>query len=341
MSIICKISNGSMLMTGVKDVETLKSVTPYKANAFDKIIIEEATEIQDEDTFNQILLRQRGETIFPKQVYLLFNPINITHWIYNRFFEPIEHEYDFNQGRDLLEYHGDNLLIHKSTYLDNLNHLSDDEIKTFDDMKKRSMSMWRIYAEGNFGVMGELVYEDNVEYVTEFPDHINRLPLRLGVDHGFNDFQTFVISKYDKQTNTIYILDTMQIRKATPLPIANRMKELMRKHSIPLTYPIYADSSDPTKNELLKQFGLNVRKAKKGAGSKMTGIMWLKGNRIVVLDSLTDMKTSLNTYVWKKKNGVIIDNTEHTGSDLLDSLRYAYELDSLNNVEIYGKHIKY
>ena len=334
-----------MKMTGVHGddgIEGLKSVTPYQGDVFDLVIIEEATEIKDEEVFEQIMLRQRGskDSKFPVQAYLLFNPINISHWLYERFFKPIEDDYDFNNGRECLEYHSEDLLIHKSTYEDN-EYIGEAEIKSYNDMYDRSPSMWRVYSQGDFGVIGELVFEDNIEYVDDLPNGLDRLPWRLGVDHGYNDFQTFVISKYDAKNNTIYVVDTIQERKSLPKQFSDQMKVLMNKYHIGLGIPIFADSSDPTKNALLTKYGLNVRKAIKGSGSKMTGIMWLKGNKIVVPKRLKDIKESFGIYIWKKKNGVLLDDTEHSGSDLLDALRYSYELDSRNNVEIFGKHAKF
>ena len=339
-TIVSLISNGSMSTSGVKDVEKLKSITPIKGAAFDTVICEEATELNPFQ-FNQILLRQRGKTKFPKRAILLFNPILRSHWIYERFFKPIEEHVDFNRGREILEYEDDELFIHKSTYLDN-EHLEEEEKKTLEDMLYHSPEMHNVYALGNFGTFAETVYSDNVVYEDINFDNIRHLPWRIGIDHGFNDAQTCVISKYDEQNNTIYIVDAIDHRKMLADVFAAKVKDMFNKCGVSLSHIIYADSSDPRANEVLIGQGLRVKKAIKGAGSKFAGIMWLKTKTWVVNDKLNNIKQSVASYVWKvDKNGNTLDDTEHDGSDLLDAIRYAYELDARGKKGIVAKNVKY
>lgn len=338
-SIQSKISCGCLMTSGVKDVEKLKSVTPMVSNAFDTVIMEEATELSVFQ-FNQILLRQRGRTKFPKRAIMLFNPILRSHWIYKRFFEPLEElGYDFNNGRECLEYTDGELYIHKSTYEDNA-YLEPEEIKTLEDMAIHSPEVYNVYALGNFGTFSEVVYSDNIEYINELPAGVNKLPLRIGIDHGFNDAQTCVISRYDEKNNTIYVIDAIEYRKMLVNDFADKVKELFKKHKISIGHIIYADSSHPRDNELLRGCGLNVKKVIKGASSKFAGIMFLKTKTVKVLDSIKSFKESVSKYVWKvDKNNNTLDDTEHDGSDILDAFRYSYELDSRGKREIRGKHI--
>lgn len=80
MSIEFKPTGSSIVMSGLDDVEKLKSI-----HGIDKVWIEEATEITEAD-FKQVNLRLRG--VGKKhQIYLSFNPVDQNHWIKQVFFD--------------------------------------------------------------------------------------------------------------------------------------------------------------------------------------------------------------------------------------------------------------
>ena len=56
------------------------------------------------------------------------------------------------------------------------------------------------------------------------------------------------------------------------------------------------------------------------------------------MQDMTETLDSISIYSWKKdKQGTYVDETEHYGSDMLDALRYSYELDLRNNKTILVK----
>lgn len=331
-SISCNITKGCIMFSGVQDVERLKSITPLKDNAFSVIICEEATELT-EPQFNQIILRQRGKCNFKKRVIMLFNPILKSHWIYTRFFEPNLNNIDWN---DLsFEMKSDEVYISKSTYQDNI-HLSHEEIKTLEDMKDISYYHHQVYALGMFGVLGHFVYPDwTIINESQIPKN---LEVRCGCDMGYNDLLTFTLSLYDRKNKSIYIVAELAFHQLSDLSIyAKAVKEIFMKFKLAHTQPITADTSDPRASDLLRGFGLNMARAVKGSGSKFAGIMFLKSHKLFVLDSCVKVIDSLKEYTWKEdKNGVSTDETNHNGSDLLDSIRYAFELDMRNQNSTFG-----
>ena len=106
------------------DVEKLKSVTPIDGVLTD-IWIEEATETLYE-AYKQLTKRLRGLTTnnLPKRVIFSFNPILQTHWIYKEFFG------GWDDSKRL--YRDEDLVILKTTYVDNL-FLSPDDVKSLEN----------------------------------------------------------------------------------------------------------------------------------------------------------------------------------------------------------------
>ena len=134
MTIKC-ITGSSIITSGLDDVEKLKSV----AN-INRIWVEEASEISEQD-FNQLDLRMRGQSEIGYQITLTFNPISELHWIKKLFFDI---------GKE-------DAYILKTTYQDNL-FLDDRYKQTLEDLKNQDYQYYRIYALGEWGSLGNVIY---------------------------------------------------------------------------------------------------------------------------------------------------------------------------------------
>jgi phage terminase large subunit len=320
-TIECLVSDGCIITAGMyPDPERIKSITPLFADAFSRVIVEEATELSEDD-FNQLLLRQRGITKFPKTIVLLFNPIFQKHWIYKRFFKPLDDDIDFN-GDDFFKYEDDEILILKTTYLDN-RFLGPEEIKTLEDLKKTSPYHYEVYAKGNFGVLGERVF-DHFQ-VKDFNVQDLRLDLwgsYIGIDFGFtNDPTACVFLTYDEQSRTIYIFDEFGGKGLTEEDIYLGVQQRCDIHG--LRYPsINADNSEPRTINRLNTLGLPVQGLSKLAIHD--GIFWIKQNKVVVHPRCVELLDEYALYTWIKDNdGTVtnkpIDKYNHYVSD---STRY-------------------
>lgn len=324
--IISKVSNGSIKFLGLDDVTKLRSIRPDKKKAFDDIVCEEATDLT-EDTYNLLLTRQRGKSKFNKRVWLAFNPVYINHWIYKRFFKPYENDYDYTKTQFKLDL-GDTQIV-KTTYRNNPG-MDEQSIKRLRDAGGNNPYYADVYLDGNFGVLGETVYDNytvvNIDQVKEKLKASKWKPM-LGIDNGFNDAQTFSLSFYNKNTNESIIVGEVSLTKVSdPTNYANLILDILDEWSLSRRSLITMDSNDTRMKELLRKAGLNVKGAKKGPGSKFAGLMFLKSKRIYVLDSCKLTIDSFRVYVWKKdKQGNALDDTDHNGSDLLDAYRYAHE----------------
>lgn len=291
------VTGSELITSGLDNVEKLKSV----AN-INRIWIEEATEITESD-FNQLDLRLRGMSKIGHQLTLTFNPISELHWLKKSFFDI---------GRP-------STFILKTTYEDN-EFLDEQYKKTLAELEKQDYQYFRIYALGEWGTLGNLIYtnwekQDLTEQIEQFDNHFN------GLDWGFADDPTaFVRVHHDKRTKTIYIVDEFYKRGLFIDDIATELKEIIGNELIT------CDSSEPRSIADLKRNGIKALGAKKGAGSVEHGIKWLQGHKIIVNENCTNFIKELTTYKWREdKDGNTIPQPLDKDNHLLDALRYALE----------------
>lgn len=296
MTINCK--NGSSLITsGLDDVEKLKSVA-----GINRIWIEEASEVSEAD-FTQLDLRLRGQAKIGYQLTLSFNPISELNWIKRTFFDV---------GKD------DSFIL-KTTYKDNP-FLDDKYIKTLQDLEKQDYQYYRIYALGEWGSLGNLVYSnwekrDLSAQRKIFDNYFN------GLDFGFAEDPTaFIRLHYDKKKKEIYITDEMYQQGMFIDDLSEELKPIV-KYEI-----VTSDSSEPRSIAELQRNGIRAKGAKKGPGSIEHGIRWLQGHKIIVDERCNNFIKEISSYKWREdKDGNTIPKPVDMNNHLLDALRYALE----------------
>jgi len=293
MRITCK--NGyQIIMKGLDDPEKIKSITVNKGNLTD-CWIEEATELTETD-FNQLQLRLRGGKV-SKKYMLTFNPISNLHWIKRRFFDK----------------KNENVEIIKTTYKDN-SFLTVDDIKRIEDLKTVDYQYYRIYALGEWGVIGNLVYTNwEVKEIERSFDNYY-----FGVDFGWND--PAVCLKCAIREKTIYILDEIYVTETPNKDFAEMIKKIANRE------PLFCDSAEPKSINELRSCGINAISVKKGADSIEYGIRWLKGYKIVVDSKCTNTISELQSYKYRedKTGQVISENPLDKNNHAMDALRYAF-----------------
>jgi len=146
--IICK--NGCQIICkGIDKSDKIKGVS-IKQGIINNIVIDETDRLTEAD-FNQLTLRLRGKVAgsdSKKTYWLSLNPILETHWIKRRFYD--------NPDDDVL-------LVH-STYKDNLENLTPDDIKRIEDYQFTNFYYWQVYGLGEWGQL------DNNEAVFKLND---------------------------------------------------------------------------------------------------------------------------------------------------------------------------
>ena len=296
MEITC-VNGNQILFAGLDDVEKLKSITGITS-----IWIEEASEISEND-FNQLDLRLRGKTQHYKQITLTFNPISALSWLKGHFFDVIRK----------------NVTKLKTTYLDN--KFIDDEYKEMiEGLKDKDYVLYQIYALGEWGVLGNLIYTNWVveEISTDEDDYGSTYQ---GLDFGFNNPSAYV--KLGYKDDEIYIFKEFYRTGLTNTELIEALDGYADKNK-----ELIADSSEPDRIKEFKQAGYRrIRGAKKEKHSVKAGIDFLRGRTIHVHPDCVNMIKELQSYKYKEdKDGNVFDEPVDAYDHLADSVRYSIEV---------------
>ena len=298
---VIELPNGSkFIFSGLDNEEKLLSI-----QNIDTIFVEEVFEVPRE-IVDQLNLRMRGRAK-DQQIYLAFNPVSISSWLY-KFVEEEPPESFFKL---------------KTTYKDN-RFLPKEYVNALEDMRRTNPNKARVYVDGEWGVdVDAQVFQNwsiediNINELLQNPE----VEVRVGTDFGYVDASTIAVTLYDKKNKTIYIIDEYYKRGASLDELANAYYDLgINKQTI------YCDSAEPRSIEFLCSQGLRARKGIKGRGSVEAGIAFLQNHTIVVLPKCENMIKELENFVYlkDKDTGLLTNKTDHAYSHLVDALRYAY-----------------
>ena len=272
--------------------------------------IEEAYEITSEsdfDTLTESMLGDLPEGLF-KQITLTFNPWNEKTWIKKRFFDV--------QDENILAL----------TTNDKCNEwLSPEDIKVFEEMRKRNPRRYAVAGLGEWGIVDGLVYENWREEAFELDEirsNNEELISAFGLDYGYtNDPTALFCGLLDLQNKRLDVFDEMYKKGLSNRRIAENISEMGYNKET-----ITADGAEPKSNDELKGYGLRVKGAKKGKDSVKNGVQWIQDLEIIIHPRCVNFITEISNYTWAKdkfdnKLNEPIDDFNH----LMDAMRYALE----------------
>ena len=316
---IINTGNGSkIIFRGIKTSSGDQTANLKSLTGITTWVMDEAEELNDEDIFDKIDLSVRNK-IQENRVILILNPTTKEHFIYKRWFE----DRGVAAGSNITKE--DTTYIH-TTYLDNLDNLSESYIKQIETMKVRRPNRYKHTIEGAWLDKAEgVIFTD--WSIGEF-QQVGKVV--FGQDYGFsNDPSTLVKTSIDKENKVIYIQLCFYQTKLTTSEILQLNKKFAADNFI------VGDSAEPRLITELSR-DCNVVPAIKGQGSITFGISLLQDYDLVITEDSTELIKELNNYCWlEKKSQTPVDNFNHA----IDALRYAvsYQLQnpSLGEYHIY------
>lgn len=309
---IINTGNGSkIIFRGIKTSSGDQTANLKSLTGITTWVMDEAEELNDEDIFDKIDLSVRNK-VQENRVILILNPTTKEHFIYKRWFE----DRGVAAGSNLTKE--DTTYIH-TTYLDNLDNLSESYIKQIETMKVRRPNRYKHTIEG--------AWLDKAEGVIFTDWSIGKFQqvgkVVFGQDYGFsNDPSTLVKTSIDKENKVIYIQLCFYQTKLTTSEILQLNKKFAADNLI------VGDSAEPRLITELSR-DCNVVPAIKGQGSITFGISLLQDYDLVITEDSTELIKELNNYCWlEKKSQTPVDNFNHA----IDALRYAvsYQLQNPN-----------
>lgn len=282
-----------VVVTSGEAAERLKSLTDIT-----DIWIEEATELSLEE-YHQVRLRLRGEELENgyRQIVLTFNPIDRNHWIHSYFFEG-------NRGEHQHYTYKDNRFIEQA-YIDELEGLKDiDE------------TLYQIYALGDWGTFGNLIYTryEIAEFDHPFDWYDDIL---AGCDFGYENPSALTL--IGLKENTAYIIDEVYERKLVNAELVERIQDKQQHYNILPT--IFCDSAEPARVEEMARAGLQVYPAEKNVAD---GINAVKSYKLVIHPRCVNTLKEMRGYCRKKdRQGNVLEEPVKANDHTCDALRYA------------------
>ena len=309
--IINKGNGSKIIFRGIKTSSGDQTANLKSLTGITTWVMDEAEELNDEDIFDKIDLSVRNK-IQENRVILILNPTTKEHFIYKRWFE----DRGVSAGSNLTKE--DTTYIH-TTYLDNIDNLSESYIKQIETMKVRRPNRYKHTIEGAWLDKAEgVIFTD--WSIGEFKQ-VGKVV--FGQDYGFsNDPSTLVKTSIDKENKVIYIQLCFYQTKLTTSEILQLNKKFAADNLI------VGDSAEPRLITELSR-DCNVVPAIKGQGSITFGISLLQDYDLVITEDSTELIKELNNYCWlEKKSQTPVDNFNHA----IDALRYAvsYQLQNPN-----------
>ena len=302
-SAVCSLNGTTFQCGGLDNPERIKGYSEIS-----DCLLEEATEFTLED-FELIDGTVRSVKYkLPLQIYLCFNPIAKTNWVFKR--------WGFDTG---IVPH--NTFILKTTYLDNP-YLSQDYIARMEKMKETNPTRYKIEAEGLFVSLDRLIFQNYK--VEEFDYTQIQGQLLIGMDFGFiADPSVIVASLLDEDNGTIHIFKEWGGQGKTNQELIEVIKALGFSKSV-----IIADSSEQKSIEEIKRGGIiKIKPATKGPDSVRHGLQKLMNYKIIVHPSCQGVITEFENYAWKKdrQTGEYTNEPQDQFNHYCDALRYSLQ----------------
>ena len=174
-------------------------------------------------------------------------------------------------------------LVHHSTYLGVPREwLGDVFFDAAETLKKRNERAYRHEYLGEVTGTGGSVFE-NVREAELTDAQVEAFDHRYyGLDFGFAmDPLAFVLMHYDAKHEDLYIFGEIYETKLTNRRAAGRIKAILPH---PSSSTITADSAEPKSIAEMREMGLRMEGAKKGADSIDFGVKWLQSRAHIYID---------------------------------------------------------
>jgi len=280
---------------GTIDFLSLDETSKIKSSEFNDVWLEEADEFTWDDFVTIKTRLSAASKIYRNQIYLSFNPCDSNSWIH-----------------DKLRQMPDVKFIH-STYRDNP-FLSEDYIKTLLALKEIDPVYFQIFAEGQWGMLTDLIYSFNL--VDKLPDSYD-FAIR-GLDFGFNNPSSLV--KIVVKDGKPFAREELYQAGLTNTMLIEELKRIIPNEQ--RGDPIYADAAEPARISEIANAGFNVLPADKEV---VPGILSVKSSGMSVTKDSTNIIKEAKVYKWMKdRNGKVFDQPVKFMDHSMDGIRYAW-----------------
>lgn len=323
-------TGSSILFRGIKTSSGNQTANLKSINGITTFVGDEMEEWRDEEAYNKLILSIRKKGI-QNRVILILNPSDAEHFIYKKYLEET-HKIVEIDGVDVQVSTHPNVMHLHTTYLDNIDNVSEEFLKEINEIREKSVkeatddngvfhkslfqkTKYATIIIGRWTDIAEGVIFTNVT-VGEFDES---LPYCYGQDYGFSvDPDTLVRVAVDKKRKKIYVDEKYYATKKNG---TEDLAKINKKHVEKPTDLIVGDSAELRLIADLKKLGVNIIPTEKKPGIVSASITSMLDYEIVVTEKSVNLRREFRNYSWNdKKAGLPIDNHNHA----IDGLRYAF-----------------
>ena len=302
--IINNLTGSSIYFSGIRTSSGDQTAKLKSIQGVSSFVLDEAEELTDEENFDKIDFSIRAKNV-KNRCILILNPTTKENWIYQRFFQNRGVPDGFNGTKENITY------IH-TTYLDNLDHLSESFVNQIEDMKIRRPEKYNHQILGGWLKRAEgVIFTD--WNIGKFNNELDSI---FGMDVGFSvDESVLVEVAIDKKRKIIWLkehyykagLSTTQLYELNRRYAGNRLTVM--------------DNSEPRLLSELKSKGINLIPTVKRKGSILAGISLMQDHQIIIDNDSVNLIREFNNYTWKLNGAIPIDKFNHG----IDASRYAIQ----------------
>lgn len=223
-------TGNQIICKGLDDAAKIKSI-----KGITSVWMEEATEFE-EDEFDQLDLRIRGQKENYVQYILSFNPIDENHWLKKRFFDKKD----------------PSATVCHSNYQDNY-FLTAEDVQRLHALKDRNELMYDVYCLGKWGIVvksNKFFYSfGNEKHIIESYEPNPHLPITISMDFNVVPMTSIVSQKLTEMRSVVF--DELKVEEGS----TEEMCELIKAKYVKWMYNMEV-TGDAT--------GYNREKAKRG-----------------------------------------------------------------------------
>ena len=218
-----------IIFKGLDDSEKIKSIFKIKY-----VYIEEANQISEED-FRELNRRVRG--VDGIQLYLVFNPVVVTHWLKTELFDkPI-----YSNSADFIH----------ATYKDARKFLTENDIIALEVLKEINPNDYKVYTLGEWGAVqtgNEFYY--SFSYAKHVGETVLRLsPLHISLDFNVVPYISMSIHQIRQQDSIYYAECIDELCLSNPKNNTEALcREFERRYEDHLQYGLYFYGDSTGKN---------------------------------------------------------------------------------------------
>lgn len=310
------LTGAKVMFRGIKTSSGNQTAKLKSIQGITTFVCDEAEEWTSEEEFEKIMfsIRQQG---IQNRIIVIMNPTDSNHFIYQKYIKDTHKIVEYDGVPVQISTHPSVLHIHTS-YLDNLEHLSDTFIKEAQAMKENDPERYAHIFMGQWSDVAEGAVFKKWGIVDEFPEECKKVG--LGIDWGFSNDETACV-KCGLIDNRLYIDEQFYEKGLLSSDIIRKLKEENERSG--MWYKVIADSADPRLIQEVANGGILIYPVMKGAGSILAGIDKMQTLELYVTKRSVNLQEELRNYTWDKdKDGHYINQPIDAWNHGIDAVRY-------------------